>query len=108
MKITRKIHNSKIKQKENLILCFILGFKPRGDDARPDRGLNPLIKMIFNNQASIFSINLSFVGIFRSFILKTLSISIFRSFYFDISNSSVFNFSYYRTSIICTSIVDNY
>ena len=36
-----------------LILCFILGFKPRGDDARPDRGLNPLIKMIFNNQVNL-------------------------------------------------------
>ncbi|MDC2998355.1 hypothetical protein OAY90_01770 [Candidatus Pelagibacter sp.] len=62
IKDLKKIYNlkqkeiSKIKQKENLILCFILGFKPRGDDARPDRGLNPLIKMIFNNQASIFSI----------------------------------------------------
>ncbi len=46
----------KINNKKNLILCFILGFKPRGDDARPDRGLNPLIKMIFNDEASIFSI----------------------------------------------------
>ena len=39
-----------------------------------------MIAIVIGTKASIFSINLSFVGIFRSFILKTLSISIFRSF----------------------------
>ena len=47
---------SKLKNKKKIVLCFILGFKPRGDDARPDRGLNPLLKMIFNDEASIISI----------------------------------------------------
>ena len=51
----KKEEIDKINDKKNLVLCFILGFKPRGDDARPDRGLNPLLKMIFNEEASIFS-----------------------------------------------------
>ncbi len=31
------------------VFIFIAGFKPRGDDSRPDRGLLPLTKMIFGN-----------------------------------------------------------
>lgn len=33
-----------------LICVWIAGFKPRGDDSRPDRGLVPLARMIFGRQ----------------------------------------------------------
>ncbi|MEA3493757.1 MAG: hypothetical protein U9R38_05165 [Candidatus Margulisiibacteriota bacterium] len=36
---------------ERPLLCvWIAGFKPRGDDSRPDRGLVPLARMIFGNE----------------------------------------------------------
>lgn len=31
---------------ESLVLVFVTGFKPRGDDSRPDRGLAPLARML--------------------------------------------------------------
>ncbi|MCA9346779.1 hypothetical protein KC960_04780 [Candidatus Saccharibacteria bacterium] len=34
---------------KSLVIVFIAGFKPRGDDSRPDRGLVPLASMIFAN-----------------------------------------------------------
>lgn len=33
----------------DIVITFIAGFKPRGDDSRPDRGLTPLARMIFAN-----------------------------------------------------------
>ncbi len=33
-----------------LVLVWIAGFKPRGDDSRPDRGLMPLAHMIFGTE----------------------------------------------------------
>ncbi|MDQ6630762.1 MAG: hypothetical protein M3Y82_03275 [Verrucomicrobiota bacterium] len=39
-----------------LIIVWITGFKPGGDDSRPDRGLVPLARMIFGNEARILSI----------------------------------------------------
>ncbi len=39
-----------------LIVVWITGFKPRGDDSRPDRGLVPLARMLFGNEARILSI----------------------------------------------------
>lgn len=39
-----------------LIVVWITGFKPGGDDSRPDRGLVPLARMIFGNEARILSI----------------------------------------------------
>lgn len=32
--------------KAPLAICWIAGFKPRGDDSRPDRGLVPLLRMV--------------------------------------------------------------
>lgn len=40
---------------ENLCICWVLGFKPRGDDARPDRGLGPLARMILGEKHEIMS-----------------------------------------------------
>ena len=45
-----------ISQKKPLVICFINGFKPRGDDARPDRGLLPLARMLFGNDIDIMAI----------------------------------------------------
>ena len=39
-----------------LIVVWITGFKPGGDDSRPDRGLVPLARMLFGNEARILSI----------------------------------------------------
>lgn len=41
---------------ENLILCVFKGFKPHGDDARPDRGLLPLAAMLSDNDNEIMTI----------------------------------------------------
>ena len=39
-----------------LIVVWVTGFKPGGDDSRPDRGLVPLARMIFGNEARILSV----------------------------------------------------
>ncbi len=39
-----------------LIVVWITGFKPQGEDSRPDRGLVPLARMLFGDEASILSI----------------------------------------------------
>ena len=33
-----------------LAICWIAGFKPRGDDSRPDRGLPPLLRMVLGEE----------------------------------------------------------
>lgn len=48
----KKIYGSGLKfdkieqEKKNLVIIFVTGFKPRGDDSRPDRGLMPLGRML--------------------------------------------------------------
>jgi hypothetical protein len=39
-----------------LVVVWITGFKPGGDDSRPDRGLVPLARMLFGSGARILSI----------------------------------------------------
>lgn len=39
---------NKLRVKEDLIICTLKGFKPRGDDARPDRGALPFMAMLLN------------------------------------------------------------
>lgn len=39
-----------------LAIVWITGFKPHGDDSRPDRGLCPLSKMILGNSANILAV----------------------------------------------------
>lgn len=41
---------------KDLALVWITGFKPEGDDSRPDRGLSPLCRMILGNDANIMAI----------------------------------------------------
>jgi hypothetical protein len=46
-----------IKNKNKpLLIVWITGFKPKGDDSRPDRGLVPLARMIFGNDIDILTI----------------------------------------------------
>jgi len=44
------------KSSSPLIVVWITGFKPRGDDSRPDRGLVPLARMLFGDEIEILSI----------------------------------------------------
>lgn len=37
-------------------MFWVTGFKPRGDDSRPDRGLVPLARMLFGNDIDILTI----------------------------------------------------
>lgn len=41
---------------KDLVLVWITGFKPRGDDSRPDRGLSPLCRMILGKDANIMAV----------------------------------------------------
>lgn len=44
------------KKKKPLAIVWITGFKPAGDDSRPDRGLPPLAKMMLGEDAQIMAI----------------------------------------------------
>lgn len=39
-----------------LAICWVMGFKPRGDDARPDRGLPPLTRMLIGEQHEMMTV----------------------------------------------------
>jgi len=39
----------------HLAIAWVMGFKPRGDDARPDRGLPPLTKMLAGDEAEVLT-----------------------------------------------------
>jgi hypothetical protein len=39
-----------------LTICWVMGFKPRGDDARPDRGLPPLARMLIGNGEELLTV----------------------------------------------------
>lgn len=40
---------------KDLVLCMLKGFKPRGDDNRPDRGLLPFISMLSSSDTEIMT-----------------------------------------------------
>ncbi|MDR1974464.1 MAG: hypothetical protein LBQ31_07300 [Bacteroidales bacterium] len=42
--------------KKQLAIVWITGFKPRGDDSRPDRGLTPLARMVLGNDTDILTV----------------------------------------------------
>ena len=44
------------KESKPIVIVWITGFKPRGDDSRPDRGLVPLARMLFGNDIDILTI----------------------------------------------------
>jgi len=41
---------------KQLAIVWITGFKPRGDDSRPDRGLTPLTRMVLGNNTDILTV----------------------------------------------------
>jgi hypothetical protein len=41
---------------DDVAICWINGFKPRGDDARPDRGLLPLLRMLIGDVAVVLTV----------------------------------------------------
>lgn len=55
-KIKPEFHNWLKASTKSLVVVFITGFKPRGDDSRPDRGLTPLVRMIFGNDIDVLTL----------------------------------------------------
>lgn len=52
-----KIFNEAVTNSKNdLAIVMINGFKPSGNDSRPDRGLLPFSRMVFGEEISIFTI----------------------------------------------------
>lgn len=51
----RNILNKIAAGNSDLILCLIKGFKPRGDDNRPDRGILPLAAMLSSSDIEIMT-----------------------------------------------------
>ena len=45
-----------LRQDEHLSICWVMGFKPRGDDARPDRGLPPLTRMLIGKDEDLLTV----------------------------------------------------
>lgn len=39
-----------------VVIVWITGFKPEGDDSRPDRGLNPLTRMLLGEDVTVLSV----------------------------------------------------
>ena len=46
---------NKLAVESDLIVCMFKGFKPHGDDARPDRGILPLISMLSGETTEILT-----------------------------------------------------
>ena len=45
-----------LKRDEHLAICWVAGFKPRHDDARPDRGLPPLTRMLVGDGTDLMTV----------------------------------------------------
>lgn len=45
-----------LRRKRHLSICWVMGFKPRGDDARPDRGLPPLTRMLVGESEDLLTV----------------------------------------------------
>ncbi len=43
------------KEETHLAIAWVMGFKPRGDDARPDRGLPPLARMLIGEECDLLT-----------------------------------------------------
>ncbi len=41
---------------KNLAVCWVMGFKPGGDDARPDRGLPPFARMLIGPDTELLTV----------------------------------------------------
>jgi len=45
-----------LSRRTELTICWVMGFKPRGDDARPDRGLAPMARMLIGDGNDLLTI----------------------------------------------------
>jgi hypothetical protein len=45
-----------LRRNRHLSICWVMGFKPRGDDARPDRGLPPLARMLVGETEDLLTV----------------------------------------------------
>ena len=45
-----------LQNREPLVIVWVMGFKPRGDDARPDRGLPPFARMLVGPDADVLTV----------------------------------------------------
>jgi hypothetical protein len=45
-----------LDQERELVICWIMGFKPRGDDARPDRGLPAFTRMLIGDDIDMMTV----------------------------------------------------
>lgn len=48
--------NYSFDNSKNLAIVWIVGYKPRGDDSRPDRGLTSLARMVLGNKVNILTL----------------------------------------------------
>ncbi len=46
---------TQLSTEQDMIVCMFKGFKPQGDDARPDRGILPFIAMLMGEAAEILT-----------------------------------------------------
>lgn len=51
----KNILNKMASENRDLVLCIIKGFKPHGDDNRPDRGILPFAKMLSSRNSEIMT-----------------------------------------------------
>ena len=56
LKINYRGMRPTLDTKKDLAIVWITGFKPKGDDSRPDRGLSPLCRMLLGNEANIMAV----------------------------------------------------
>ena len=47
--------DSNIDYNKHMVICMIKGFKPRGDDNRPDRGILPFVAMLVGEETEIMT-----------------------------------------------------
>lgn len=45
-----------VQHEAPLAVCWVMGFKPRGDDARPDRGLPPMTRMLIGSETELLTV----------------------------------------------------
>ena len=45
-----------LPNKDPLVICWVMGFKPKGEDARPDRGLPPFTRMLIGPDAEMLTV----------------------------------------------------
>ncbi len=55
LKMIYPFNEENIDYNKHMIICMIKGFKPRGDDNRPDRGILPFIAMLVGEDCEILT-----------------------------------------------------